>query len=110
MIGAKVSLDDTAVLLAIDVRDAAADTHDEALEVLSRTVVTAIALNAKAQAYEARITLSMRLALNAGASLDEVAEAAMLTTEAAATRLELLTISDAYPPPRTPWWHRLIRR
>lgn len=110
MIGANVSLDDTAVLLAIDLRDAAADSQDEALEVLSRTVVTAIALNAKAQAYEARITRSMRLALNAGASLDEVAEAAMLTTEAAATRLELLTTPDTGAPPRTTWWHRLIRR
>jgi len=78
--------DDTQLLLAFDVSEDDSSL-DAALAGLSGTVVTQLALKAKAGAYQARIDRSLAAAANRGASLDELAAAAGIAPAEVLARL-----------------------
>ena len=80
--------DDTQLLLAVDpsVDESSLDT---ALAGLSGTVITQLALRAKAEAYQARIDRSLAAAANLGAGLDELAAAAGMAPDDVLARLQV---------------------
>lgn len=78
--------EDTQVLLALDLR-ADDSTRDAALESLSGTVVTQLALEAKAKSYRARVDRGLAAAANQGATLDELAAAAGMSPDEVLARL-----------------------
>lgn len=103
-------LDDTSFLLVTDVLERA-DRLDLSLDTASRTTVTWIALQAKTDAYDLRVTRSLAAAANLGATLSELADAVGMSQQRVVDRLadrpELLTpesldrlgITEAITPP-----------
>lgn len=78
--------EDTQLLLALDLR-ADDSSLDAALESLSGTVVTQLALEAKAKSYRARVDRGLAAAANQGATLDELAAAAGMSPDEVLARL-----------------------
>ena len=78
--------DDTQVLLAFDPR-IDESSRDKALESVSGTVVTQLALEAKAISYRARVARGLAAAANQGATVDELAAAAGMSPDEVLARL-----------------------
>ena len=78
--------DDTQVLLAFDPR-IDESSRDKALESVSGTVVTQLALEAKAISYRARVDRGLAAAANQGATVDELAAAAGMSPDEVRARL-----------------------
>ncbi|MEA4945095.1 MAG: hypothetical protein VB080_11745 [Propionicimonas sp.] len=79
--------EETSLLLAIQVPEDDTAHREAALENLSATVVTRLALKAKADSYRVRIDRWLAIAANQGASLDELAAAAGMSRAEVQDRL-----------------------
>jgi len=78
-------VDDTQLILALRTEDA--DPARDPLGRISLAVVTKASLQAKAQAYEMRVTRAMAEAANQGAGLTELADAAGTSIDEVRERL-----------------------
>jgi hypothetical protein len=82
-----VLMEDTQRLLVVDIPELGEDLA-ESLERLSATVITQVALQAKTDAYELRVTRALARAANLGATLDELADAAGMSVARVVARLQ----------------------
>lgn len=89
--------DQTSTLLAVGAEQSI-DTTEPLLTDVSRAVVTLIALRAKAEAYDQRLTRALIGAFRGGASLTELCDAAGMSREAVLIRLS----ASPTPPAITP--------
>ncbi len=80
--------DDTAVLLAIGLPTDEAEHRQSALDAVSEAVITRFALRAKADAYQLRIDRYLVRAADLGATMDDLAAAAGMSTAEVAARLD----------------------
>lgn len=92
--------DDTQLLLAIEPR-ADESSLDAALESLSGTVVTQLALEAKAISYRARVARGLAAAANHGGTVDELAAAAGMAPDEVLVRLRTTPRGLLEPATRT---------
>lgn len=76
-------MNDTGVLLALEFPT----DGDDKLQNVSRTTVMWIALEAKADAYNFRVTKALAAGANAGASMSQLCDAAGFSVEEVASRL-----------------------
>lgn len=91
---APYSLDDTATLLALDLTDTGGRTVDDQLADISRTFITWVALQAKTDAYDLRLTRSLQAGAAAGIPARDLADSAGITTTELDRRLTRTPITD----------------
>lgn len=80
--------DDTALLLAIHMPTNEAEHRQAALDAVSEAVITRFALRAKADAYQLRIDRWLLTAAALGATVEDLAAAAAMSTAEVTARLD----------------------
>ena len=107
-------IEDTGILLAIDMTAAPTGALDD----VSRTVITWIFLDAKADAYNLRVTRALAAAANLGATLEQLADSAGLAADDVVARFRAhpgmlsptsrarfgITFPAPVPAPAPPSW------